>query len=108
MSEKKKDGSRNTIISALTFVIIILFLGIYIGILYSLIELIPIPLGFDTKWTWFLSNPYLILNACPFGLKILIIGGLSFCVFLGITIAIYIWKKGNKQIYKWFYGEKNE
>ena len=107
-SKNKKSGFKEKIISVLTIVIIILFLGIFIGIIYSLIELIPIPPGFDTKWIWYGALPSVYPNACPWGLKILIFGGLMGCFFIGLTISIYIWKKGRVKLFKWFYGESIE
>ncbi|MHA1311398.1 MAG: hypothetical protein ACTSWR_09810 [Candidatus Helarchaeota archaeon] len=108
MTIDKKLKNRKRIIAILTFIIIILFLGIYIGVLYSLVELIPIPSGFSTKWMWYFSDPFTITGACPWGLKILIFGTLMGCFFVGLTIAIYIWKKGRSQFYKWLFGEEIE
>ncbi|MHA1231709.1 MAG: hypothetical protein ACTSRP_18775 [Candidatus Helarchaeota archaeon] len=108
MSDDKKIIARKRIIAFLSFIIIIIFLGIFIGVMYSAIEMIPIPQGFETKWVWYLSDPFSVSGACPWGLKILIFGALMLYVFVGLTIATYIWKKGQRKLYKWVYGEEIE
>ncbi|MHA1271377.1 MAG: hypothetical protein ACTSPY_16405 [Candidatus Helarchaeota archaeon] len=108
MTDDKKIKNRKKIITILTFMVVFIFLGIFFGLIYSLIEMIPIPAGFETKWIWYLSNPFYVQGSCPWGLKILIFGALMGYVFIGLTISIYIWKKGKNQFYKWIYGEEIE
>ncbi|MBD3229013.1 MAG: hypothetical protein GF329_12560 [Candidatus Lokiarchaeota archaeon] len=106
-NNNEKSKSRRIFINILTILIIILFLGMFIGMIYALIELVPIPNGFDNKWDWYFYNPYVYTNACPFGLKVLIFGGLMACLFIGLTFSIYLWKKGKPKLLKLIYGEEN-
>ena len=107
-NKDKKSSSKEIITAILTIAIMILILGIYIGIIYALVEQVPIPAGFDDKWTWYFTDPFTNIKACPWGFKILIFGALMCCFIVGLTISIYIWKKGKIWLYKMLYGDKNE
>lgn len=103
-----KSKKRKRSIQLLTIGIILIFLVVFLGIIWALVETIPNPdpQTFPTKWHWFFGLP--AIGGCPWGLKILIFGGLLGLFFMGLTIAAYVWKKGQSYLYKLIYGEKIE